>query len=120
MKKLIILFICAFSIFLSCKQEEKSGKIISGDYVFHGDAAVLQTDTLIYGVIINEKALELNKKAEPLKKQPTDMVRVELKGIINKEKHETILWEDKLEILEILKVETLPNDDNNDVIKLSQ
>ena len=119
MKKLIILFTCIFSLFLGCKQEEKSGTIISGDYVFHGDAAVLQTDTLIYGVIINDKVLELNKKAEPLKKQPTDMVRVELRGNINKDKHETILWEDKLEIIEILKVEEIPTENNN-VIKLSE
>ncbi|WP_282134640.1 hypothetical protein [Seonamhaeicola maritimus] len=120
MKKSIILFTCLFFTFLSCKQEQKSGEIISGDYVFHGDAAVLQTDTLIYGVIINEKAHELNQKIEPLKKLPTDMVKVEIRGVINKEKHETILWEDKIEITEILKVEALPNEDNNNVIKLNQ
>ncbi|WP_406685537.1 hypothetical protein N1F78_07410 [Seonamhaeicola sp. MEBiC1930] len=116
MKKLIILFLCFFT-FLNCR---KSGEIISGNYVFYEDAAVLQTDSIIYGVIINDKAQELNKQAEPLKKQPTDMVRVEIRGTINKQKHESILWEDKIEITEIFNLEAIPNEDYNNTIKLSE
>ena len=116
MKKTVILLTC-FLILVSCKKE---GEIITGDYVFHANAAVLQTDSIIYGVIINDKVEELNKQAQPLKKQPTDMVKVELRGKINNKKHETILWENKIEITEILNVEVLPNEDYNNVIKLGQ
>ncbi|MFY0713409.1 hypothetical protein J1D01_07010 [Seonamhaeicola sp. NFXS20] len=119
MKKLIVLLLC-FSATISCKQEEKNIITISGDYVFQVDAAVLQTDSIIYGVIINNKAQELNKQAETFKQQPTDMVRVEVKGILNKEKHKTILWENKIEITEILNVEAAPNNGYNNVIKLSE
>ncbi|WP_299556761.1 hypothetical protein [Seonamhaeicola sp.] len=117
MKRTVFLLIIGLLVFASCKKE---GAILKGDYVFHGDAAVLQTDSIIYGVIINKQVHKLNKQAEPFKKQPTDMVKVEIRGTVNNEKHETILWENKIEITEILDVEALPNEDYNNVIKLSQ
>ena len=60
---------------------------------------------------------ELNKQAEVYKKVPTDMVQVEIRGKITDKKDEQILWEQKVEIIEILKVSP-PKDEENDVVKL--
>ncbi|TBN03285.1 hypothetical protein EYD45_09760 [Hyunsoonleella flava] len=137
MKKTFILLIC-FSAFLSCKKDMKSEKaddtisteseertakqsdgltLLKGDYVYHGGAAVLQTHAEIYGVLPTHNFDQLNKKAEKLKTEPTDMVQVEIRGKISNEKHETILWENKVEVVEILSVK--PNtEEKNNIIKL--
>ncbi|MGC6431879.1 MAG: hypothetical protein ACON5F_12615 [Jejuia sp.] len=137
MKKVIILVFC-FSTFLGCKKEvktetsegttaieseERTAKqsdgltLLKGDYVYHGGAAVLQTHAEIYGVLPKHKFDELNIKAEVFKSEPTDMVKVEIRGKITQEKHETILWENKVEVMEILNVQPIPKEDNN-IIKL--
>mgnify|MGYP000583672046 CR=1 FL=1 len=68
MKKLLI-FVFAITV-LSCKNNSKNTsefndgtEIITGNYIFFKDAAVLQNDVEIYGVILNDLAKELNKKA---------------------------------------------------------
>ncbi len=124
--------------FLSCKNEtksqvteetttldnlEKTAKqsdgltLLKGDFVFHEGAAVLQTHANIYGVLITDKMHELNKKAEAFKTAPTDMVSVEIRGRITNQKDEKILWENKVEIVEILNV-TAPKEEDNKVVKL--
>ncbi|WP_136480459.1 hypothetical protein [Cognatitamlana onchidii] len=119
---------------LSCKNETKSADasaieaevldnknntltLLKGDFVFYNDAAVLQANNEIYGVFITEKMKELNKQAEAFKNAPTDMVQVEIKGKITNQKDDKILWENKLEIVEILNVKPIANKENN-VVKL--
>ncbi|MDO5972818.1 hypothetical protein [Flavivirga jejuensis] len=136
MKKI---FFIAFTLtaFLSCKKETKSAEndlitadspektakqndgltLLKGDFVFYDGAAVLQTHTNIYGVLITDKMHELNKKAETHKSNPTDMVPVEIRGRITNKKDEKILWENKVEIVEILNV-TAPKQEDNNVVKL--
>ena len=87
------------------------------DFVYYDGAAVLQTHADIYGVFVTDKMHELNKQAEAYKKVPTDMVQVEIRGKITDKKDEQILWEQKVEIIEILKVSP-PKDGENDVVKL--
>ncbi len=101
------------TVFFSCEK----GEIIKGDFVYYDGAAVLQTQNEIYGVLITDKMHELNKKAEVFKTEPTDMVSVEIRGKITNQKDEKILWENKVEIVEILNV-TAPKDEKNKVIKL--
>ena len=117
MKK-ILLFVFVISV-LGCKNstENKSestddSTIITGNYIFFEDAAVLQNDVEIYGVILNDLAKELNKKAAPLKTNDTDMVSVKVKGIISTEEDPVILWEKKLEIVEIISISLAKETEN--------
>ena len=103
MKKLL-LFILMTSV-LSCKNTKTEGlTTIKGNYIFFEDAAVLQSENEIYGVFLNAKAKELNKKATPLKSSETDMISVEVTGIISTRKDSIILWENKIEIIDIIAV----------------
>lgn len=136
MKKVIILLISIIA-FTACKNDSKKktekenlpqatkdktakqndGLItIQGDYIFYKDAAVLQTRSEIYGIILNDLANQLNIKSEELQKDQTDMaVTIRCKKSKKPENEEG--WKYRLEIKEILKVEAVPTKDN-DVIKL--
>jgi hypothetical protein len=68
----ILIFILLFSFSCDSKQDKGvSNKVVetknndliilSGDYVFYNNAAVLQTNKNVYGIIINEKVDELNE-----------------------------------------------------------
>ncbi|WP_298556609.1 hypothetical protein [uncultured Algibacter sp.] len=139
MKKVIILLVCV-AAFISCKNENKTEQkeettisnssertekqsdgltLLKGEFVYYGGAAVLQTHTEIYGVLVTDKTLELNKLAEKHKTEPTDMVQVEIRGKITNHKDEKILWENKVEIVEILQVKSASKDDKN-VVKLEK
>ncbi|MGC1205962.1 MAG: hypothetical protein WA839_13890 [Flavobacteriaceae bacterium] len=123
MKKAFILFLC-LSAFLSCKNESKSEQkedltLLKGDFVYYDGAAVLQTNSEIYGVLVTDKMLELNEMVKPFKKEPTDMVLVEIRGKITTQKDEKILWENKVEVVEIINV-TQPKQEQNNTIKIVQ
>ncbi len=132
MKKTLILLVLIMAI-LSCKNETKSDAtkttdssnqndeltLLKGEFIFYGDAAVLQAYNEIYGVYITDKMLELNKQADQYKKLPTDMVKVEIKGKISTQKDDKILWDKKVEIVEILNVSASNQKDNN-VVKLGE
>ncbi|MBT7527975.1 hypothetical protein N9V44_03040 [Flavobacteriaceae bacterium] len=78
--------------------------ILSGDYVFYNNAAVLQTNKNVYGIIINEKVNELNEKLSSIKKDEFDFIPVILKGRLkNKDKNDEG-WSVKLEITEIVEI----------------
>ena len=117
MKKLLI-FVFVISI-LGCKNNSKNSsettddtEIITGNYIFFKDAAVLQNEVEIYGVILNDLTKELNKKAAPLKTNDTDMVKVEVRGIISTKENPKILWDNKLEIVEIISVSKAKQTEN--------
>jgi len=121
MKNLFI-FVFAISI-LGCKNNSKNGSettddttIIKGNYIYFEDAAVLQNDVEIYGVFLNDLAKELNEKATPLKTNETDMVNVEVRGIISSKEDPKILWEKKLEIVEIISISAAKETEN--ILKL--
>ncbi|WP_370001056.1 hypothetical protein [Winogradskyella sp.] len=134
MKKFIIILLALASV-TSCKNETKTevnleenraksysandGFItMRGEFVYYADAAVFQTPTEIYGVVIDENMHKLNEKAKPFKKEATDgvMVTARVKKTAKPDGEEGWPW--RLEIKEILKVEaTDPN--KEDVIKLS-
>lgn len=138
MKKVFILFLC-ISVFSNCKNENKTEEkeesitsetkdktakqsdgltLLKGEFVYYDGAAVLQTNSEIYGVLVTSKMLELNAMAKKYKNEPTDMVQVEIRGKITNQKDDKILWESKVEIVEILNVS--PPKDNNKVVKLVQ
>ena len=120
--KHLLFFVFAILV-LGCKNNSKSTTEISdglttvkGNYIFFEDAAVLQNDVEIYGVFLNDLAKELNEKAAPLKTTDTDMVSVEVKGIISNKKDADILWENKIEIVEIISVSAAKETEN--ILKL--
>ena len=121
MRKLI-LFVFVISV-LGCKNNSKNSnetidesKIITGNYIYFEDAAVLQNDIEIYGVILNDLAKELNEKAAPLKTNNTDMVHVKVRGTISTKEDPKILWEKKLEIIEIISIS--PAKETENILKL--
>ena len=111
MKKLLV-FILIASV-LGCKNTNKEGVTnIKGNYIFFEDAAVLQSDNEIYGVFLNAEVKELNEKVAPLKVSNTDMISVEVTGIISTKKDSKILWENKIEIIEIIAVSVAKETEN--------
>ena len=136
MKKILILLVC-FTTIISCKNDAKSNEektitvdseektakqsdgltLLKGEFVYYNGAAVLQTHAEIYGVLVTDKMLELNSIAEKHKTEPTDMVFVEIRGKITNQKDDKILWENKVEIVEILNVKPASKENNN-VVKL--
>jgi hypothetical protein len=138
MKKTFFIAILALTIATSCKNDSKSEKqdiessiepnlrtkkqsdgltLLKGEFVYYDGAAVLQTHAEIYGVLLTDKLEELNKKAKQYKTEPTDMVLVEVRGKITNKKHDKILWDNKVEVIEILNVKPSPKEKNN-IIKL--
>ena len=120
--KHLLLFIFAVSV-LGCKNTSKNNaetsdnlSTIQGNYIFFEDAAVLQNDAEIYGVFLNDMARQLNEKAAQFKETDTDMVSVEVKGIVSAKDDPKILWENKLEIVEIISVSKAKK--TEDIIKL--
>lgn len=112
MKKLLfILFVSV--VFIGCEK----GEILKGNFIYHADAAVLQTETEIYGVIINKKMHELNDQVKAFKKEDIDMVPVEIRGVIIPKPEDEEGWDFRIEIKEILKVSE-PKPEDNKVIKL--
>ncbi|MFD2822735.1 hypothetical protein ACFS5M_03580 [Lacinutrix iliipiscaria] len=132
MKKLIFLLVLAVT-FTSCKNEPKKESIetndgrtekqsdgltlLKGEFVYYSDAAVLQTNSQIYGVILNDKVDEINKQAIPFKKEDTDFVLVEVRGKIMPKPEGEEGWDNRIEIKEILNVSALKSEADN-VVKL--
>ncbi|MFD2543156.1 hypothetical protein ACFSSB_12560 [Lacinutrix gracilariae] len=136
MKKLVFLFVLAVA-FTSCKNDTKKvnseetvktkdGRtakqsdgltLLKGEFVYYADAAVLQTNNQIYGVVLDNKVEELNKQATAYKKEPTDFVMVEVRGKITPKPENEEGWENRVEIKEILNISAI-NKQAENVVKL--
>ena len=92
---------------------------IHGKFLYYADAAVLQTPTEIYGVVIDEKMQELVTQTEPYKKNPSDMVPVTIRGRMFKKDANEEGWENKIEIKEILKISE-PSATDDDIITIGK
>ena len=132
MKKLIVL-LCVVTAFLSCKNDEKKetetqgeesevstdDSVVNGSFMYYADAAVFQTRSELFGVIENEKLQDLILQAETLKNEESDEVAVTLKVKKSKKPENEEGWDNRIEILEIIKVSKVnPND--NKIIKLGK
>jgi len=129
MKKIIVA-VFALSVFIACKTDKKevttkaveevvAYQILKGDYLYYADAAILQTPTEVYGVVLDENSIALDKKVGPYKVLDTDMVPVAIKGEIIPKAEGEEGWPFKVRILEILKV-TKPAPEKNDIITLGK
>ncbi|MEP5255902.1 MAG: hypothetical protein ABJQ39_12640 [Winogradskyella arenosi] len=134
MRKISVIIVLTL-VFFACKNEPKqeaSSKdenpitkttseayvTLKGDFVYYADAAVLQTPSEIYGVVIDEKMHQLNKQVTALKNEDTDMVPVTVKVRKFEKNKDEEGWQYRVEIKEILKVEA-PDPEGKDVIKLA-
>lgn len=102
MKKISLLIL--LTLIFGCKNSSDNLTTIKGSYIFFDDAAVLQTNNEVYGVFMNANALELNQRAELEKTTPTDVIYVELKGVISTDEDDKIKWEKKFDIKEIVSI----------------
>ncbi|RSK41742.1 hypothetical protein [Mangrovimonas spongiae] len=123
MKKLALLLL-TFTLLVSCKNDTKKQDtesdnytLLKGEFVYLADAAVLQTNLEVYGVIINDKMHELDNQVKQYKKEDTDMVPVEIMGLITPKPENEEGWPFRVEIKEIIKV-SKPDPNNKDVVKL--
>jgi len=91
--------------------------LVVGEFVYYENAAVLQTRTDIYGVIVNEKMQELNAMAKPYKKDDTDYVTVQVRGQLVPKPETEEGWDYRVDIKEIIKVSPVAAEEKN-VIKL--
>ncbi|ALJ05770.1 hypothetical protein APS56_11820 [Pseudalgibacter alginicilyticus] len=133
-------FFLAFilTVIISCKNDTKSDQndsvigtegnektakqnedltLLKGDFIYYADAAVLQTHTEVYGVVIDEKMHELDKQVQQYKNADTDMVPVEIRGKIIPKPDNEVGWPFRVEIKEILNI-SKPNPEDNTVVKL--
>ena len=130
MRKILVILAIS-TAFLSCKSDKNETKsqvdiqaqeydrkdlILTGNFIYYDGVAVLQTKDEIYGVIVDSMLEDLNKQAENFKKEDTDMVPVTVRAKLSNKKDNTE-WENKIEILEIIKVSE-PKAEDNQVIKL--
>ena len=130
MRKLFVLVLMTTALF-GCKNDEKketvedpsiessSESIVSGNFMYYADAAVFQTKSELFGVVENEMLEDLIIQSEPLKKEASDEVAVTLKVKKSKKPENEEGWENRIEILEILKV-SMANPDDNQIIKLGK
>lgn len=127
--KIIGFLLVVLLAFTSCKNDPKSAGVVedkkdqldvrevSGNFIYYADASVLQTRSELFGVVENQKAQELIKRAEPLKDQPTDEVKVTLKVKVTKKPENEEGWENRVEIIDIIAVSKVERQDS-EVIKL--
>ena len=133
MKKGFLILLLSMA-FMSCKKERQSQEnqsldstieavndgltTMRGDFIYHSDAAVLQTQNNIYAVVIDDNMHKLNARVKPYKKENTDMipVTVRVKKFPKPEGEEG--WPFRVEIKEIIDVHQ-PTD-TNDVIRIGE
>jgi hypothetical protein len=127
--KNFVLIICLV-LFISCKTDKKEKEtevvktseplqVLKGAYLYYTDVAILQTPTEVYGVVLDDKAMALNKKVSSFKKLDTDMVPVEVKGNVIPKAEGEEGSPFKIQIKEILKV-SKPIPENKDIITLGK
>lgn len=127
-----LLIVCLSIAFISCKKDIKSSEGSSettqndskytsfkGQFIYYADAAVLQTKDDIYGVVINEKMHELDGLVKKFKTEDTDMVPVEVEGLLIPKLKNEEGWPYRVDIKKIVNI-FKPNPNDNDIIKVGE
>lgn len=112
-----LLFIFLITIAASCSQSKKStdnNLQFYGEFLYLADAAVLNTGTEIYGVIIDDKMHELDNLCTPIKRDEYDMIPVYIKGKVEKKDPNEEGWENRIRITSI---DSLVNPADNTILK---
>ena len=115
MRTLIFIKLIAFAT--SCTQSPKktdSNPQFYGEFLYLADAAVLNTGTEIYGVIIDDKMLELQELCSPIKRDEYDMIPVYVKGMVENKQPDEEGWDKRIKITSI---DSLVNPSDNTILK---
>lgn len=135
MKKCAIALSLFALIFTGCKNDKKESKkeeaptentvkhkkdddgltVLSGEFIFNKDAAVINGNNFIYGVVLDSMATELSKKVEPLKRDRFDMVPVVIKGKIKPNPMKDG-WD---EVVKITKIITITKPKSKPAVEIS-
>lgn len=113
----ILLFIFLITIATSCSSPKNNGDKnpqFYGEFLYLTDAAVLNTGTEIYGVIIDDKMHELDDLCTPIKRDDFDMIPVYIKGKVEKKDPNEEGWENRIKITSI---DSLVNPTDNTILK---
>ena len=127
MKKIVFLLFMTAAIY-SCKDDKKVDESeiedtsndvtqVAGNFMYYDDAAVFQTKNELFGVVDNDKLEDLILQSETLKDEPSDEVTVILKVKKSKKPENEEGWDNRIEIMEIVKV-SKANPADNSIIKL--
>jgi len=84
MKKTLQFIILLLFVAACTTQPKSKAEIITGEFLFYDNNAVLNTGSEIYGVLVNDKLHELHAQVAPIQKDSFDMVQVYIKGVISK------------------------------------
>ena len=93
--------------------------LIKGVFIYHEDAAVLQTKSDVYAVIVNDKMHELNAEVQKYKIEKTDMIPVAIRGTITPKPKNEAGWDFRVEIKEIITV-SKPNPEDGEMITIGK
>ena len=78
--------------------------LFTGDFLYFDNAAVLNTGQTVYGMVVNDKIMELDSMVQPFKTEPTDMISVGIRGkLIPKDKNAEG-WDYSIEVEEIVDI----------------
>lgn len=117
MKKLFGILLLAALILTSCNDEDRkdltpepetnkeqdSIQVLTGDFVFGKDAAVIRGEDFVYGVTIDSMSQVLARKVAPLKSDDFDMIPVTVKAKIL-QNPEQQGWQEVIEVREIIEI----------------
>ena len=97
------------------EQAEEDYQMYTGEYLYmEGEqSAVLMGSNFIYGVVIDDMALELAAQIAEIEKDSLDMVPVVVRGEVMKNpdlKEEGSAWEEVITIKEIIAVSEKPSE----------
>ena len=81
MKKNLQLIIVLLFVAACTTQPKSKAEIITGEFLFYDNNAVLNTGSEIYGVEVDDKLHELHAQVAPIQKDSFDMVQVYIKGL---------------------------------------
>ena len=81
-------------------QPKPQTESLSGEFLFYDNAAVLNTGSSIYGIIVDDKLHELHAQALAVQKDSFDMVQVYIKGVISDNPNEEG-WSEVVTVKEI-------------------
>ena len=98
-------FLVLMISFISCDKEKKP--VYKGNFILIEEpgqktVAILQTDTIIFGVELNDKAFKLHEKVKAYKKSNDDLVKVEVTGETYNKKAGEKGWPVQLRIEKII------------------
>lgn len=105
------------SVLFSCQNEDRkellqqpevnevpdSLKVLTGDFVYGADAAVIRGEDFVYGVTIDSMSTLLSQKVAPFKSGDFDMIPVTVKARIYPNPSQEG-WDEVIEVREIIEI----------------